>query len=142
MPWEREMFIDRPPFNFPLLADPHYRVRVSSRSTGFRSGQTRRRHGFRQCDLATQGNRVPKNRNLVFKAQTNVSGPYELYWKVRNGGEETRAANALRGEISKDQGNLRRKEESTLYRGTHYVECYVVQNGIVVAKDRHTVIVT
>lgn len=142
VPWGDEMFIDQPPFNFPVRLDSHYRVRLSSRVTGLKVGKTTRRRGFRQFDLITQGNRAPKNRNLVFKLQTNAPVPYELYWKVRNGGEEARDAGALRGEISKDEGNRKRKEESTSYRGTHYVECYVVKDGVVVAKDRHPVIVT
>lgn len=141
VPWRDEEFIDRPPFNLPMQLDPHYRVRLTSRCTGFTAGQIKRRHGFRQFDLSSQGNRVAKQRELIFKANTNVPSPYTLYWKVRNGGEEASRVNALRGEISRDEGR-NRKRETTSYKGTHYVEAYVVQNGVVVAKDRHTVIVT
>lgn len=66
--------------------------------------------------------------------------PYTIYWKVRNGGEEAYRANQLRGEISVDGGS-QSKVESTSYKGTHYVECYVAKNGVVVARDRQRVIV-
>jgi hypothetical protein len=78
---------------------------------------------------------------LRFRATVaNVAGPYDLYWKVRNGGEEAAAREQLRGEITKDGGGGV-KTESTSYKGTHYVECFVVQRGAVVARDRQTVIV-
>lgn len=35
----------------------------------------------------------------------------------------------------RDTGHAR-KEESTTFRGDHLVECYAIQNGVVVAKDR------
>jgi hypothetical protein len=69
------------------------------------------------------------------------SGQYQLYWKVRNGGGEAAQVNELRGEITRDQGE-NGKTETTSYKGTHYVECYVVKDGVVVARDRQTVIVT
>lgn len=34
-----------------------------------------------------------------------------------------------------------RHSESTKYRGSHYVDCYVVKDGRVVAKDRQPVFV-
>ena len=67
--------------------------------------------------------------------------PYDLYWKVRNGGAEAAQVEELRGEISLDEGG-NSKVESTKYRGTHYVECYVVKNGRVIAVDHQTVIVS
>jgi hypothetical protein len=72
---------------------------------------------------------------------TNVSEPYEVYWKVRNHGAEAETKRALRGEITKDAGQ-RTKTESTLYAGQHYVECYVVKNGICVAQAREPVIIS
>jgi hypothetical protein len=37
-----------------------------------------------------------------------------------------------------DDGTMRRREP-TKYRGQHYVECYVVKDGVCVAKDRQIV---
>jgi len=63
----------------------------------------------------------------------NVPKPYDVYWKVRNFGEE--AKNDLRGEIVKDKGH-ETKTENTRYRGKHYVECYIIKENICVARDR------
>ncbi len=71
---------------------------------------------------------------------TNVPAPYTLYWKVRNGGAEASRLHELRGAISKDEGS-QQKVETTLYTGHHYVECYLIKNGVVVSKDRQNVIV-
>ncbi len=110
--------------------------------TGLKVGQVYRRNGFRQFTLAKNGNRVPKNRSIRFTATTNVPAPYEMYWKVRNGGSEAGAvAGGLRGEIRKDEGQGVRVEW-TSYAGYHYVEVYVVKNGVVLTKDKQDVIVT
>ena len=141
VPWTGEQFIDRDPFGYAVALNPRYKVHISGECTGLRVGQLYRRNGFRQFELGSKGNRVPKNRSLTFRAFTNVPHPYQLYWKVRNGGEEAAAVRELRGEIREDQGrNLR--VESTSYKGTHYVECYVLKHGVIVARDRQTVIVT
>ncbi|HHT7224992.1 TPA: nucleotide-binding domain-containing protein [Bacillus cereus] len=58
---------------------------------------------------------------------------YSIYWKVRNRGPEAAAKKMQRGEIIK--GTFQ-KVEPTSFNGPHYVECYIVSNGICVAKDR------
>ena len=72
------------------------------------------------------GDRIGKNVSLKF----NVAKPLanvEYHWQVTNTGEEARSASQLRGEIFK--GNDIRTE-STSYAGLHYVECYLVRNGV------------
>lgn len=134
-----EQFIDKD-YNFPIAIDPKAKLRVIGRCVGYNNGGgSTRKHGFRQFDLATSG-RVPKDRSLRFDAKTNVAPPYTIYWKVRNGGQEAADMGQLRGEITKDDGN-NRKTETTSYTGSHYVECYVVKNGVVVATDRQSVVV-
>jgi len=71
---------------------------------------------------------------LIFKVKkTNVSKPYEVWWKVKNEGEVAKKANDLRGEIKK---GYEKKEETTCYLGKHYVECYIVKDNTCVAMDR------
>ena len=141
VPWEHEEFIDRTPFNLPVRLNPQYKVKVSGRCAGLSSGLIKRRNGFRQYDLSSRGYRVEKNRSLAFRVvSTNVPAPFKVYWKVRNGGDEAAQVGQLRGEITIDGGRLSR-EETTSYKGTHYVECYVVKDGGVVARDRQNVIV-
>ncbi len=142
LPWSGEQFINQAPYNYPINIDPSARVHIVARCTGLRVGQVTRRNGFQQFELAKRGNRVPKNRSLQFTARlTNVALPYRLFWKVRNGGDEAANLQALRGEITEGQAGSVMRTESTSYAGTHYVECYVVKNGIVVATNRQTVIV-
>ncbi len=50
-------------------------------------------------------------------------------------------AQDLRGEITADNGrNVR--EETTNYIGYHWMECYIVKDGLCVARVRHQVIVS
>jgi hypothetical protein len=102
-------------------------------------GRVGRKAGFRTYDLPKQGNRVMKGRTLTFRiAQCDAPAPYEIYWKVRNHGTEAADRRALRGEITLGGDT---KVESTLYRGSHWVECYIVKNGVCVARDLHPVII-
>jgi len=64
-----------------------------------------------------------------------VNGPSKLYWKVLNRGEEAQRRDCIRGQIVLDDGG-KTKEENTNFRGDHVVECYLVEDNVVVAKDR------
>jgi adenylyl/guanylyl cyclase-like protein with sensor domain len=130
---EGEQFIDQPPFNFPIEPKPIYRAYVTGRVTGMATGGTTRHNGFRQFELAKHDGMAPKRRSLLFAVSTDVPAPYMVYWKVRNGGVEAAQQHVLRGEITPDAG-AHAKEETTSYTGMHYVECYVVKDGTVVAR--------
>ncbi|WP_442637736.1 nucleotide-binding domain-containing protein [Rossellomorea marisflavi] len=75
--------------------------------------------------------------SLHFKATTNVPGSYEVYWKVKNNGEQAIRENDVRGEIRKTN-SLNHFEEAK-FKGDHYVEVYIVQRNMVVARKRITV---
>lgn len=78
--------------------------------------------------------RLSPNKELKFQIIHNeVKGDFDIYWKVLNRGEEAQQRNMVRGQIIK--GTMMKKER-TNFRGDHIVECYIVQNNIVVAKDR------
>lgn len=81
---------------------------------------------------------VPKQSNIFFVAETNVPKPFDVYWQVVNTGDEANRSNGLRGGIFHSQtagkGGLNQKEHSQ-YRGLHWVECFVVKNGICVARS-------
>lgn len=76
------------------------------------------------------------DKDLKFRMTTcSVDAPYELKWKVLNRGEEAERRNNIRGQIiSSSQPNAR--HESTSFRGEHVVECFVIKDGVVVARDR------
>jgi hypothetical protein len=80
---------------------------------------------------------LSKHYSLRFKAKTNILWPYKVYWQVVNTDEEARAANCLRGGfydgIIEKGGRVRK--ESTLYRGIHWIECFIVKNGVCVARS-------
>lgn len=92
--------------------------------------------------LSARGGHVPKRRDLLFKiTDRNVPEPFRVFWKVRNRGREAADLNALRGEITEDEGR-HEKTESTLYTGHHYVECYIVKDGVCVASAHEPVTIS
>jgi hypothetical protein len=72
--------------------------------------------GFRPMSLARyllEHRGLPPKKNLRFTIEhTDAPSPYEVRWKVRNRGPEAERRD----------------------RGMHYVECYVIRRGIVVAR--------
>ena len=109
-----------------IAIKPEYKVKVDARVE---------QDGYRPNWLS-RISFLKKKKKLIFKIiENNVPNPYEVMWKVRNFGDEAMNANDLRGEISKDQGE-NMKIENTKYLGEHYVECYIIQNNQCVAFDR------
>lgn len=96
-------------------------------------------NGFRENTLGYMlSRRLPllANKKLLFKVtEHDVPTPFTLKWKVLNRGPEAERRDCLRGQITEDDGYLKRKE-STDFKGAHLVECYAVKDGIVVAKAR------
>lgn len=64
---------------------------------------------------------------------TTCPQPYRVLWKVKNVGPEAERRNKVRGQIH-EKGNTI-VEHSNFY-GNHYIECYIVKNGICVARSR------
>lgn len=58
---------------------------------------------------------------------------YRVYWKVLNRGPEARRKDCIRGQI---RSGKETKVEVTSFKGEHIVECYIVHDNVVVAKDR------
>ncbi|MFQ2879620.1 nucleotide-binding domain-containing protein [Mycobacterium sp. MS3] len=72
--------------------------------------------------------------------ECDVPQPFKFKWKVLNRGEEAEKRNEIRGQIIND--DTRTHRESTNFRGEHYVECYAIKNGVVVARDHIDVPIT
>jgi hypothetical protein len=84
---------------------------------------------------------VGKYRDIRFAvAQCTAPRPHKIYWKVRNTGDEAIRADCIRGQIVADDGTGNRKEP-TRYRGKHYVECYIVKDGVCVAMTHQVVVI-
>lgn len=75
------------------------------------------------------------NKELDFTITScDVQQPYDVKWKVLNRGDEAERRNKIRGQIiSSSRPDVR--HERTTFRGEHIVECYIIKDGIVVARD-------
>lgn len=94
-------------------------------------------NGFRNMkltDYIKSKFRLGRGKTLSFYVEssdipTHVKVNY--YWKVRNVGKEA---------VGKERGQIflgsRTQTESTSFNGNHFVECYAVHEGIVIARDR------
>jgi hypothetical protein len=124
-----EEFIDK---------DRHIPIRITE--TVRLVGRVRRAGvALKSYDLPKRGDRVGKNRTIDFSlTECSVGEPYSVYWKVKNTGREARSRGQLRGKVELG-GNTR--HENTSYIGSHYVEVYIVKNGVCVARDRQQVII-
>ena len=77
---------------------------------------------------------------LEFQAKVlNVPGSYTMKWKIRNFGEDAILAGDLRGKIEVSTPKDTIKQEHAKYRGTHFVECFVIKNQCCVASAILTV---
>ncbi|MEW4453057.1 nucleotidyltransferase [Bremerella sp. JC817] len=81
---------------------------------------------------------VPRNVWLRFEAKTNVPEPYEVRWQVVNTGQDAIVANGLRGdEFEESNGaNKHIRWEGTEYRGTHWIETFIIRHGVCVARSQ------
>lgn len=101
--------------------------------------------GYRPDSLRRMLERyIPLNPNKQLKfeiigSHAELEGA-DIYWKIRNVGEIAERKNMLRGEIVRT--NCTYQHEHTNFRGEHFVECYVVRNGVCVARSRIDVPIT
>lgn len=98
---------------------------------------TATRNGWRTLTSTNGFRKIAKHYSLRFQAKTNVPWPYDVYWQVVNTGPEAEAANSLRGQIF--SGSITRTE-STLYTGFHWIECFIVKDGYLVARSGEFVV--
>lgn len=107
---------------------PLWRI-ADTHSARLKGAVYRKQGGKWLWDLADRP--VPKHLSLWFDLRTNVPQPFDVYWQVVNTGAEARSESGLRGKIFRDGVG---RWESTLYRGTHWIEAFVVKNGVCVAR--------
>lgn len=97
------------------------------------------RNGFREAFLSilfAAGRRIGRIRSLDFFFETDVPKPYEVKWKARNVGSEAKRRNCLRGQIIDSNKSSIMRHESADFSGPHYMECYIIKDGVVVARER------
>lgn len=66
---------------------------------------------------------------------TTVPKPFSVRWKVLNRGTEAERRNMVRGQIIESTKANTRIEHSD-FKGEHVVDCYVIKDGVVVARDK------
>ena len=77
------------------------------------------------------GRYLPRNFKVKCSIRyTNTPVYDEVLWKVRNVGSKAEARDDIRGQI---QSRGQRIEETTIFEGPHYIECYLIKDGICVA---------
>lgn len=95
--------------------------------------------GWRPLWLRVMGRvGVPLSAGKHLKFQVTsctVLEPYTLKWKVLNQGPAAERRGMIRGDII-DSTEPGIRKESSNFRGEHIVECYVIKDGFVVARDR------
>jgi len=117
-----EEFIDD---MFPVCITNHLEIECTISQDGFRDEPL--------WMFLEKYNWLPHNKTLWFSIKsTDVIPPYDIYWKVRNVGEEAQRRDCIRGQIIK--GGAKKKETADFY-GPHFVDCYIVKNNVCVAKD-------
>ncbi len=115
-----------------VSTDLRHGVRINARVT---------QNGFRPFNLRGSTKPLLKQRHLEFFIDScDVPEPYDVRWKVKNTGPEAAARGDLRGQIYADAGR-HRHTENTKYRGNHYVECYIIKDGVCVAADHIDVVI-
>jgi hypothetical protein len=113
---------------------PQWLERLSYRASVSGGIYSKQYSGKKLWDLTSRP--VPKNIWLRFAVTTNVPGPYEVQWQVVNTGREAALAEQLRGDFYTSEPNRNGvRWESTAYAGSHWVEAFIIKNGVCVARS-------
>lgn len=121
-----------------FAVDIRYQLRIDCEvsQNGFRNELLRRMKFLRpqkSLKFFIEENEIDEINSKIKDEEDKID--YEVYWKVLNRGYEAIRRNCIRGQIVKDSGR-QIKIESSDFRGEHYVECYLISNGVCVARDR------
>lgn len=93
------------------------------------------------------GDKMSAGPMIKFVAKTNVRPPFEVQWQVVNTGGHAASVNEGRG-LRGDFFNSKKRDggilsdsalinwEHTGYTGKHWIECFIVKDGICVARSR------
>lgn len=119
-------------FDVPHREQPRWRVQPTRYTATIKARY--RRRGFRPTFFASNSPPLPKGADLDFEVDTNVPKPFTVYWQVVNTGDEAARAGQLRGTFYDSSASGRTRSESTKYKGTHWVEGFVVKDGVCIAR--------
>jgi len=101
------------------------------------------RNGEPYGGLNSDGLVLNAGMKIKFVAKPKVRGAYEVYWQVVNTGQHAAGDNGLRGDFftAKHLDGSPTDDplvnwESTKYKGKHWIQCFIIQNGQCVAKSK------
>jgi len=113
---------------FPI--DIRYKLKIACEVSKNGSYETVKKYFRKPKDKLKHG------RSLDFHIE-NINIPshlsYKTYWKVLNRGIEAKRRNCIRGQIYVRGEKI---SEHSSFNGEHLVECYIVENGVVIARDK------
>lgn len=87
--------------------------------------------------ILTSGCPVGKDAEIKFEVESENIKLYEIYWQVTNTGMEAQTARQLRGDFytSELEAGKKIRKENTCYIGKHYVEAFLVSDGVCVGRS-------
>lgn len=93
-----------------------------------------RQKGF-SYNVIKNAEALNKKGTLKFEAIVDNQKDYQIHWQVTNTGKEAINDNGLRGDFyeSSEKNNIRK--EKTKYAGKHYVEAFIIKNGVCYGKS-------
>jgi hypothetical protein len=119
-------------FDVPHRKLPRWRVQPTRYTASIKARY--RRDGFRPTPFHSNTPPLLKGLDLDFEIETNVPKPFKVHWQVVNTGDEAYRAGQLRGDFYDSGSSGQSRTESTKYQGTHWLEGFVVKDGICVAR--------
>lgn len=112
--------------SYPVDIRYDLKIDCEVKQNGYRDGLLR--------ELLLNKIRLMPNKSLRFYIEKlEVPAPYEVKWKVTNRGEQAIKRDCIRGQII--NLNSHEKTETTSFKGSHFVECYIIKDNILVARD-------
>lgn len=85
--------------------------------------------------LNSNGRTISSNYDLKFVVKTNTRGDYQVFWQVVNTGQHAESVRGRRGEVFKSRYSNPVHWEYSLYTGKHWIECFIVKDGVCVARS-------
>ena len=86
--------------------------------------------------LKSDGRRIRSGLDLKFEVKTNFRGNYQVFWQVVNTGWHAESVGGGRGNIfPPNNSNSSVHWEKSLYTGKHWIECFIVKDGVCLARS-------
>ncbi len=127
------------PYKIQAILSAPQRQKLTSYPKGYRVviGAMIERPDGTRYRYTNDGDPIDKNCSITFTAGfSGVQKPFKLKWQVVNTGSQARFHNALRGGFVTKETNETKHQESTLYEGSHSIQCFVFKKGKCVAQSK------